>query len=320
MDRISTVIPVYNAEEYLARCVDSILGQTCPPCEIILVDDGSTDGSPALCDAYAREYPGQVRAVHQLNQGPSSARNAGIEASCGDYISFVDADDYLEPEAYAILLSLLRERDADAAAMEMLVEKPDGSVYRRFEGQQTFCWDTENALIELCSYRHLYVMFGTYLYARRLFEKHQFPPGRECEDQFLQYRVLAECRRLAYTPQGLYHYVQSPQSRSRTPKVSLAPLEATAEQLAFFQERFPQIAWAAETDFVFTHMSIAASYLRSGQKCPPALEERLRSACRGKLKSVLMNGRIPKIKKLQALAFCFCPPVYRRVIAGTEHR
>ena len=93
---ISVIVPVYNVAPYLRRCVDSLLAQTYPNFELLLIDDGSTDDSPAICDKYNNSYV-RVRAIHQSNQGVSTARNRGIEEAQGDYISFVDSDDWVEP-------------------------------------------------------------------------------------------------------------------------------------------------------------------------------------------------------------------------------
>ena len=96
MNGISTVVPVYNTAEYLRRCIDSILNQQNPPEEIFLVNDGSTDGSDMICQEYAQRYPALIRVINQENQGLSAARNAGIEAARGEYLSFIDSDDYIE--------------------------------------------------------------------------------------------------------------------------------------------------------------------------------------------------------------------------------
>ena len=103
-NQISVIVPVYNVEGYLARCVDSILGQTYENLEVILVDDGSRDGSGALCDAFARQDH-RVKVIHKPNGGLSSARNTGIDAAQGEYLAFVDSDDWLEPDAYAQMLA-----------------------------------------------------------------------------------------------------------------------------------------------------------------------------------------------------------------------
>ena len=101
--KISIIIPVYNKEAYLERCLDSVLAQTHKSLEVLLIDDGSTDGSPAICEKYAKKDP-RIRVLTQENAGASAARNAGIEAAGGDYIGFVDADDWIEPGMYAALL------------------------------------------------------------------------------------------------------------------------------------------------------------------------------------------------------------------------
>ena len=101
---ISVIVPVYKVEAFLPKCVNSILNQTYKNLEILLVDDGSPDGSGALCDAYARQ-DSRVRVIHKKNGGLSDARNAGIEAAAGDYLAFVDSDDWLEPDTYEVMLS-----------------------------------------------------------------------------------------------------------------------------------------------------------------------------------------------------------------------
>ena len=109
---ISIIVPVYNVEKYLSRCLDSILVQTYRDFELILVDDGSTDRSGAICDEYASRDE-RIKLIRQSNQGLSVARNVGLDAARGDYIGFVDSDDYIHPETYQILLDALLKYDAD---------------------------------------------------------------------------------------------------------------------------------------------------------------------------------------------------------------
>ena len=315
---ISAIVPVYNTAAYLRRCVDSLLAQTLAPAEIILVDDGSSDQSGDLCDQYAAQWPGMIRVIHQQNAGPSVARNTGIDAASGAYLSFIDSDDYLEPDAFERLTQALG--GADMVCGEMIVEKPDGGVYCQNRKDVHFQWSAQEALIELCSYRYLRFSCCAALYQRHLFDGLRFPPGTLCEDYYLQYQLIAASRSVVYTSRPVYRYFQRPRSRSRTAEVSLAPLGASDAQLAFFQARFPSIAWAAESDCVFARMGIYTAYIRNGAECPPALLKTLRSAAGKYLWSVLKHPRLPNIKKLQALAFCFFPPVYRFVIARTEHR
>ena len=109
---ISVVIPVYNVEKYLAECVDSVLGQTYQDYEIILVDDGATDSSGAMCDEYAQK-DGRIRVIHQPNGGLSAARNTGLSAAAGEFVYFLDSDDYIEPTALADLVSVAEQERAD---------------------------------------------------------------------------------------------------------------------------------------------------------------------------------------------------------------
>jgi len=130
---ISVIIPVYNVGEYLERCLDSILCQSCKELEIILVDDGSTDQSGALCDNYAAKDE-RLKVIHQPNGGVSKARNAGLLAASGDYIGFVDADDYLEPNTYECLLKQMGKADADIAICGAWFHWPDKTTQNDIAG------------------------------------------------------------------------------------------------------------------------------------------------------------------------------------------
>lgn len=320
MKGISVIVPVYNTAGELSACVDSILAQTLRPLEVILVDDGSTDGSSVICEEYAARYPQFVRVYHQMNMGSSAARNRGIDAARGDVLSFIDSDDYINADMFETLLDLMERQDADMAACEMMLEKPDGRSYCRVKEDVSFCWDTRQALVELNSYRYLHVSFCNALFRRKVIGDLHFTAGMRCEDYDLLYRVVARCEKVAYGSAPLYHYVQRPASNSRTTDISLAPMEISLRQLTFFREHFPDIAYAAETDCAFSHMGIYTAYIRNGVTCPPELLKKLRKETECHLPALLDNDRIPIIKKMQALAFCFLPPLYRAVIGRTEHR
>jgi len=126
---ISVIVPVYKAEKYLKKCVDSILNQSFTDLELILVDDGSPDGCPALCDAYAA-MDARVKVIHKENGGVSTARNAGLDAAAGEYITFVDSDDYIEPDMYEKMMAKALEFDCDVVMCDCIKESPDtGTVF-----------------------------------------------------------------------------------------------------------------------------------------------------------------------------------------------
>ena len=141
---ISVIVPIYNVEHYLSRCIDSIINQSFYNMEIILVDDGSTDGSSSLCDYYA-ERDGRIRVIHQQNYGLVLARKVGIQNAVGKYVGFVDADDWIEPDFYEILYNALEKSQADFAHVGFIQENPEGeSICRITSGFTAGVYQTEN--------------------------------------------------------------------------------------------------------------------------------------------------------------------------------
>ena len=202
----------------------------------------------------------------------------------------------------------------------MWIEKTDGEKFCRVPEGVRKCWDTRGALIELNSYRYLYTSFCCALFCREAIGELRFPVGTLCEDYYLLHQVVARCGKVAYISHPVYHYIQRGGSNSRSRKISLAPMDASKAQLGFFCQNFPDIAYVAEADCAFAHMGIYSAYVRSGQACPGPLKKELLRTARKYLPSVLRSGNLPMMKKLQAAAFCFAPPVYRAVISRTEHR
>ena len=116
MKKLSVIVPIYNVEQYLKKCLNSIVNQTYKDLEIILVDDGSPDGCPQLCDEYA-SLDNRIKVIHKKNGGLSSARNAGLDIATGDYVTFVDSDDYLETDIYEKVINIFEDHSADIVSM-----------------------------------------------------------------------------------------------------------------------------------------------------------------------------------------------------------
>lgn len=317
-ETLSVVVPVYNVEAYLPRCLASILAQTFAPSEIILVDDGSTDKCGTICDAYAKAYP-QVRALHQRNQGSSAARNAGLAAATGDWVAFVDADDYLAPEMYAVLLTRAQQTRAQISIGGTCVEQVDGDVRQRQPRAVEKTWDTEEALVELNSFRYFDMSFCDKVFVRKLFDGLAFPVGKKCEDYFLMHRVIARAGRLTYTSQPLYYYYQRPGSNSRG-AIHLDSLEASQAQLTFFRGHFPHLSYAAETACAFSQMAVYNAFARARRPFPAGLAKRLQRGSRKYLRSVLHNRRLPAVKKAQACVFACSLPLYQQIVTRRAHR
>ena len=127
MEKVTVVVPVYNAEKYLTECLESIQRQTYSNIEIILVDDGSKDSSPALCDAFQKK-DNRIKVVHKMNEGAGKSRNKGIEMATGDYILFVDSDDYIKSDMYQILYENIIKAKADISICDVLMVKENANI------------------------------------------------------------------------------------------------------------------------------------------------------------------------------------------------
>ena len=201
---ISIVVPVFNIKDYLIKCVESLVNQTYKNTEIILVDDGSTDGSELLCDKLKSTYP-SVKAYHKKNGGLSDARNYGIIKSSGQYITFVDGDDYLHPKACEILYRAAKDFNAKLVVGGLMIV--DGK--NRIMKEAPLCSEVsvrcyEDAL-KLVFDGKGYSACGK-LYARELFNKIVFPVGKIDEDFATIYKLFIESKEIVYAPDYIYYY------------------------------------------------------------------------------------------------------------------
>lgn len=204
---ISVVVAAYNIGEYLPRCLESLLAQSYQNLEIIVVDDGSGDDTGAVCDRYAGQYP-KIKAIHQQrNEGPSGARNRGLAIAKGDYIGFVDGDDWIEPDMYRAMLTACQERETDIAICAYRQIGADG-VKEQFSGE-TFVLTQEEALeIYICDNRqfHIYHSVWSKLFRRDVIEKLTFPEGRKSEDIIYTTKALLHISSCVFLDVPYYNY------------------------------------------------------------------------------------------------------------------
>lgn len=202
---ISVIVPIYNIEKYLPRCVESICRQTYSDMEILLVDDGSTDGTGTLCDELAKK-DNRIRVFHKENGGSSSARNLGIKMAQGEYLGFVDSDDYIEPDMYERLMQALTENNGTIAQIGRDEIDEEGSRLPDIcepPTEQT-SYSAEAFLRELLLHKGD-CSFCTKLIAKHLFEKQQFPEGVLNEDFHLLVKMLSEVKEIYSLPGYGYH-------------------------------------------------------------------------------------------------------------------
>ena len=212
---ISVIVPVYNVSPFLGKCLDSLLAQSFKDLEILIIDDGSTDDSGDICDKYAEEDK-RITVFHTDNKGLSAARNLGLDKSKGDYIAFVDSDDWIEPEIFDVLLRNAEETGADIVECCVCEENTDTVSVTNW---QTGSFSGKEAVHELIQGR-LGECVWDKLYKRKCFDTIRFPEGREHEDSSVMYKLLYYAESVYVIPKIGYHYLHRKGSLSRSHRMS----------------------------------------------------------------------------------------------------
>lgn len=203
---ISIIVPVYKVEAYLEKCINSILNQTFSEFELILVDDGSPDKCPQICEEYAKK-DFRIKVIHKENGGLSDARNAGIEIAKGKYMGFVDSDDYIAPDMYDSLYRLITENGCDIAVCGAVnVGENDEAVYE--DSDEAYVLNKADALYEMICNRLFTVNTWNKLYRSELFQNIRFPKGMLYEDLATTYKLISESDKVVYSPMKKYAYLQ----------------------------------------------------------------------------------------------------------------
>lgn len=217
MEKISVVIPVYNAEKYLVKCVESILAQTYSNLEVILVDDGSKDNSGKICDELAG-MDNRVIVCHQQNAGVSAARNKGIEIASGQYIGFCDADDYVEMDMYETLYNCIKKNESDISMVSLCVHRLNGEVVKAFGTGKEITIFREEAI------RHFLLddmfCYSGYCHLIRgeICKSVQFQIERKMhEDRYFTFEILTKVQKVSIIDECKYHYVLHPESATMKP-------------------------------------------------------------------------------------------------------
>lgn len=206
MDLISVIVPVYNVEKYLSRCIESIMNQTYFQLEIILVNDGSSDSSGRLCDSY-KQQDARIIVVHKNNGGLSDARNSGIDIARGNYILFVDSDDYIATNCVERLHNLIREYKADIAMCghKNFYDEVDIGLQ---EAEEIVEYTNMEALTEMLYQKNVYQSAWGKIYKAELFSKIRYPVGYLYEDLLCTYSLFLESKTIVQNKSQLYYYFQ----------------------------------------------------------------------------------------------------------------
>ncbi len=256
--QISVIIPVYNVEGYLPVCLDSVLGQEGCTLEVILIDDGSTDRSGAICDKYAAADH-RINVIHQMNAGAAAAKNAGLRRASGEFLAFLDSDDFLEPGAYCYMLDQLYAHDADVIQCafrniftdrsEDVITVQDFTVYETREYLTRYTQDWTCGLL------------WDKLYRRELFEGIFFEEGHKIDDEFFTYQGIMNGSKILHSPSVIYNYRKRRSSvmlsSTSSQKILLDKVDYLSTRRVKVAARFPELK--AVFDYHYLNMMVILS-------------------------------------------------------------
>lgn len=271
---ISIIVPIYNTEKYLHRCVDSILSQTFVDFELILVDDGSTDLSGRICDEYAAK-DSRIKVIHKKNGGQSSARNVGIEISKGKYIVFVDSDDWISTDCFEYLYTLIEKYNADAVSADFVFAYENKSIsFQKNRNLKEKIIDKAEEI--LCYYlkqdkmhgKNDFAVWGK-LFKRELFSELCFPTGKIYEDNIINFKLFQKCIRYVKSTKEIYAYFQHDTSttKSKLSRKHLDLIDSSKEMLEIVEKEYSanlKLKKLCKRKIAMSYFSILAMYVRYG--------------------------------------------------------
>ena len=239
---ISIIVPIYGVEAYLDKCVTSLIHQTYHHLEIILVDDGSPDNCPQLCDDWAKK-DGRIKVIHKKNGGLSDARNAGMAVATGEWIAFIDSDDWIENDAFEKMYLRSQADESDVVSCGVKWVNEDDSVINEVTVSQEEVLDTKSAMREIIVDGKLKQHVWNKLYKRSLIADIPFEKGKYHEDVFWSYQVFGRAKKVSLMTESFYHYIQRSDSimgESYSPK-RLDALDAAYLRCEYVKENFPDL-------------------------------------------------------------------------------
>ncbi|MCR1823330.1 glycosyltransferase family 2 protein, partial [Terrisporobacter muris] len=244
MPLISIIVPVYNVEQYIRRCLDSLINQTFKEIEIILVDDGSTDSSGRICDEYAK-IDDRVKVIHKENGGLSDARNKGIDIAQGEYIGFVDSDDFVSLDMFQYMYSY-NDIKADIVSCEYKKIYDNNKINTRDKSKKINVKEfnnieaLENYFGEYSDKREIQVVVWNKIYKKELFEDIRFPFGKLYEDGYVTYKLLYKAKKIIHLYEELYYYFQREGSLIRS-EFSLNVLKSYDDRREIFRFLYDKV-------------------------------------------------------------------------------
>lgn len=273
---ISVIVPVYKVEKYLNDCIESILAQTYENLEIILVDDGSPDDCPVMCDQWAKREP-RIQVIHKENGGLSDARNAGMKIASGRYVCFVDSDDFISKYYVEQMHTVAVENKVPLVACDMRTFYDNDQIYDRRENSSVSCvLNSEEALNDVIHGVGIRAVAWNKLYERSLLLNEEFLVGKYHEDEFFTYRIIDKAGRVGYIDEKLYYYRQREGSiMASFSERHLDALEAYIGRLELLKRKYPKLYLKDKVTFCISCTSYYCMALRYTKKEAATIKSRI---------------------------------------------
>lgn len=309
---ISVIVPIYNVEKYLNKCVDSIINQEYTNLEIILVDDGSPDNCGRICDEY-KGKDSRIKVIHKENGGLSSARNAGLDIATGDYIGFVDSDDYIEPDMYSKLLQAIAKENCSLAICGTAYVFEDGKRIEKTLAGNVLVMNFEEALTEMNQYRYFDMGAWSKLYNAKLFADIRFPVGRLSEDFFIMFKIFDKAQKIVFVSDPVYNYVQRKDSISRGKKINRDFEYAAKKQMEYLDAYYPSMRVLGHTAYASAVLTVFDFYIKNRVPCPEDVKEHFRDVVKANYVYINKSNFISLEKRIQFKLFILAPTLYKLV-------
>jgi glycosyltransferase involved in cell wall biosynthesis len=314
---ISVIVPIYNVEKYLKRCVESIRNQSYENLEIILVDDESPDNCPTICDEY-QKLDQRVKVIHQTNKGLSGARNAGVDIAKGEYLVFVDSDDFLDKEFVCVLYEAAKETNSDIALCKYEYVKGDVLTQSHKLGEKFIYTGTE--LIENMYSKDgaFFVVAWNKLYHKSLFHNIRYPQGRIHEDEATTHQLYFEAKQGVFVDRYLYGYFVGGESITRK-KFNRNRLDwawAVEQRLDFLEEK--QLDKILPTAIRSYADGVIDLYFQCKEGLPDSLKEQkqLKRSIRHATRRVKKYGSFPLKTRIGYMLFQIAPNLYKQLLGA----
>lgn len=299
---ISVIVPIYNVEKYLEKCVNSILKQTYVNLEIILVNDGSPDRCPEICEKL-KKSDARIKVIHQKNGGLSRARNTGIDSAIGKYLVFVDSDDTIEPELVEKLYRCVKKYGVKMAVCGRKYVFEDGKTVNKVPCGIEEIFDFKDAIREMNKFFLFDMSATSKIFTKELFSNIRFPEGKLSEDYFIMYKLIDLSQKVAYISDPLYNYLQRTNSISRNTKINHDFIEAAKVQMDYLDDKYPDLKQISHTAFASANLTVYDFYIKNKVKCPTEKKEEFRNNILNNMNYIESNETLSIEKKVQFKLF-----------------